>query len=228
MPPSERVPRFTRVETHVHRWTAALVFALLATGIALYVPSLSVLVGRRSLLASIHVLCGLALPFPMLLGLQQSPELRADVRSLGRFVDGDAAWLRRRDRRTAHGRVGKFNAGQKVASALFAGGGLVLIATGLLLLAPVGLDLPDGVREGATITHDLATFALLALLVAHLWQAWRHPEARRALRTGSMDRGYAAREHAAWVDGDLRDGEAVNATARRSLDEPDEAMPAQE
>lgn len=204
MTPPDRIARFTRAETHVHRWTAGLVLALLATGLALYVPAVSVLVGRRSLLATTHVLCGLALPFPMLLGLQSSPELRADVRRLGRFVEGDATWLRRPDRRTAEGRVGKFNAGQKVASALFAGGGLVLLGTGLVLLAPVGLDVPDGIREGATFTHDMATFALLALLLGHLWEAWRHPEARRAMRTGSMDRAYASRAHTAWVDDEAR------------------------
>ena len=199
MPPSERVARFTRAETLVHRSTGLLVLALLLTGLALYVPALSVLVGRRSLLASTHVLCGLALPFPMLLGLMSSPGLRTDVAALGRFVDDDAAWLRRPDRRTAGLRVGKFNAGQKVASALFLSAGLLLLGTGLLLLVPVGLDLPDRVRAGATFTHDVVTWSLLALLLGHLWQAWRHPEARRALRTGLMDREYAETAHPTWL-----------------------------
>ena len=198
MPPPERVPRFTRTETLVHRSTSVLVLALLATGIALYVPSVSVLVGRRSLLATTHVLCGLALPFPMLLGLLGCPELRRDVAALGRFVGDDAVWLRRPDRRTAGLRVGKFNAGQKLAAALFLSAGLVLIGTGLLLLVPVGVDLPDSVRTGATFTHDVVTWALLLLLLGHLWEAWRHPEARRALRSGSMDRGYAETHHPAW------------------------------
>lgn len=183
----------------MHRSTSALVLALLTTGIVLYVPALSVAVGRRTLLASIHVVCGFALPFPMLLGLMSSPELRSDVRALGRFVGDDARWLRRPDRRTAGLRVGKFNAGQKLAGALFLTAGLVLLATGLVLVAPVGLDIPDRIRQGATFTHDVVTFALLALLVGHLVQAWRHPEARRALRTGSMDRAHAEQQHAAWV-----------------------------
>lgn len=201
MPPPDRVPRFTRTETSVHRTTSALVLALLVTGIALYVPSLSVLVGRRALLASIHVACGFALPFPMLLGLLTSPELRADVTALGRFVDDDALWLRRSDRRTRGLRVGKFNAGQKVAAALFLTAGLVLLTSGFVLVAPVGLDVPDSVRQGATFTHDVVTFTLLALLLGHVWQAWRHPEARAAMRTGSMDPAYAALQHPAWLDG---------------------------
>ena len=199
MHPPERLPRFTRTETLVHRTTSLLVFALLATGLVLYVPSLSVLVGRRSLLASVHVTCGLLLPFPVLMGLLSSPELRADVRALGRFGPDDGDWLVRSDRRAAGLRVGKFNAGQKLAAAVFAGAGLVLLGTGAILLAPVGLDVPDRIREGATFTHDLVTFALLALLLGHLWQAWRHPEARAALRTGEMDRSYARQQHPAWA-----------------------------
>ena len=197
----------------MHRSTSLLVLGLLATGTALYVPSLSVLVGRRTLLASVHVVCGLLLPVPMALGLVTSDALRRDVAALGRFAPDDAAWLRRRDRRTAGLRVGKFNAGQKVAAACFAGLGLVLVATGLLLLAPVGLDVPDHVREGATFTHDAATAVLTVLLLGHLWQAWRHPEARAALRTGSVDADYAAREHPAWVD---PDGQPASIVRRQS------------
>jgi formate dehydrogenase subunit gamma len=80
-----------------------------------------------------------------------------------------------------------------------AGAGIVLFATGLLLLAPDLVDLPVAVRQGATITHDLFTFGVLALLAGHTWLALRHPEARAALRTGVVDRAYAEREHAGWA-----------------------------
>jgi cytochrome b subunit of formate dehydrogenase len=30
--------------------------------------------------------------------------------------------------------------------------------------------------------------------------AWRHPEARAAMRTGYVDAAYARREHPAWVE----------------------------
>jgi formate dehydrogenase subunit gamma len=193
------IPRFTRTETWVHRSTAILVTALFATGFSLYYEPLVLVVGRRPLVESLHVAAGLALPLPMLLGLVASPALRDDVRTLGRFTHVDREWLRRRDRRRAGLAVGKFNAGQKLAAAVVAGAGLVLLLTGLLLLAPVGVDLPDGVREGATIVHDLSTFGVLFLLGGHLWLALRHPEARAALRTGRVDRAYAEREHAGWV-----------------------------
>jgi formate dehydrogenase subunit gamma len=206
MPPSDsqarsgpRLVRFSRGERRVHRGTAVLVAVLALTGAALYVPSLALLVGRRTAIEAVHIVAGLLLPIPTLAGLAMSSSLRADVHALNRMTRTDWRWLRRRDRRTAGLRVGKFNGGQKLASALAAGAGLVLFATGLLLIAPARLSVPVSVREGATITHDLFTFALLALLAGHVWLAYRHPEARAALRTGFVDREYAEREHPAWV-----------------------------
>jgi formate dehydrogenase subunit gamma len=193
------IPRFSRAETLVHRSTAALVALLTFSGAVLYLEPLSLIVGRRLLVEGVHVAAGLALPLPMLAGLWVSPHLRADVRRLGRLGSVDTAWLRRRDRRTAGLAVGKFNGGQKLAAATMLGAGLVLFGTGLLLLAPARINLPVSVREGATVTHDLFTFGLLALLAGHVWIALRHPEARAALRTGSVDRSYAEREHPAWV-----------------------------
>jgi formate dehydrogenase subunit gamma len=197
--PADRLPRFTLVERWVHRATATLAGVLFATGLTLYYEPLTVLVSRRELVESVHIAAGLLLAVPVLVGLVVSPELRRDVRILGRLTRVDRTWLRRRDRRTAGLPVGKFNGGQKLAAAVMTGAGLVLLGTGLLLLAPVRLDLPDGVREGATITHDLFTFGLLILLVGHVWVAARHPEARAALRTGAVDRAYAEREHAGWA-----------------------------
>jgi len=183
----------------VHRSTAALVAVLFATGFTLYYAPLSVLISRRALVETTHVVAGLLLPLPLIAGLLVSPELRHDVRVLGRLTRVDRLWLRRRDRRRAALPVGKFNGGQKLAAATMAGAGLVLLATGVLLLAPVRLDLSDGVREGATITHDLFTFGAFLLLGGHIWLALRHPQARVALRTGMVDRTYAEREHPEWA-----------------------------
>ena len=200
MPPrTETLPRFSPAETLVHRSTAALVAVLAATGAVLYFEPLALLVSRRLLVEGVHVAAGLLLPVPTLVGLWASPALRADVRLLGRMTPVDTQWLRRRDRRRAKLAVGKFNGGQKVAAATMLGAGLVLFGTGLLLIAPARINLPVSMREGATITHDLFTFGLMVLLAGHLWLALRHPQARAALRTGSVDRTYAEVEHPAWA-----------------------------
>lgn len=197
--PARTLPRFTRGERWVHRTTAVATAVLVATGAVLYYEPFAVAVGRRPLVEGLHIAAGLLLPLPTLAGLLLSRPFRADLRRLNRLSRVDWQWLRRRDRRTAGLPVGKFNGGQKLAASVIAGAGLVLFGTGLLLIAPVRLDLPDGVRQGATITHDLFTFGLMALLAGHLWQAYRHPEARAALRTGAVDRRYAEVEHPAWT-----------------------------
>lgn len=199
MPPPERLPRFTTTERWIHRSTAVLVALLFVTGFTLYYEPLAVLISRRALVETTHIVVGLLLPVPMVVGLLTSAELRRDVGVLGRMSHVDRLWLRRSDRRRAGLPVGKFNGGQKLAAATMAGAGLVLFGTGLLLLAPVRLDLADNVREGATVTHDLFTFGLFLLLAGHVWLAQRHPEARAAMRTGVVDRSYAEREHAAWA-----------------------------
>ncbi|HEX4654449.1 MAG TPA: cytochrome b/b6 domain-containing protein [Mycobacteriales bacterium] len=195
----DTLPRFTRAERWVHRTTGALVAVLTATGAVLYYEPFALAVGRRPLVEGLHIAAGLLLPVPAIVGAFASTSLRTDFVILGRMTRTDWQWLRRNDRRIARLPVDKFNGGQKLASAVLLGGLLVLFGTGLLLIAPVRIDLPVGMRQGATIVHDLFTFAVLLLLAGHAWLAVRHPEARRALRTGRMDRRYAESEYAGWA-----------------------------
>jgi len=196
---ADTLPRFSATETWVHRTTSMLVGVLAATGAVLYFEPLALMFGRRLLFEGTHIVAGLLLPFPTLVGLWISPQLRADVRLLGRMTKLDGQWLRRRDRRTAGLAVGKFNGGQKLAAATLLGAGVVLFGTGLLLIAPARINLPVSIREGATVTHDLFTFGVVLLLTGHVWMAFRHPQARAAMRSGSIDRDYAEREHPAWA-----------------------------
>jgi formate dehydrogenase subunit gamma len=194
------LPRFTAAEKWVHRTTGLLIAVLTASGAALYYEPFALAVGRRPLVEGIHIAAGLLLPVPALVGAFTSRALRHDFATLGRMSGVDWQWLRRRDRRTARLPIGKFNGGQKLASAVLLGALLVLFGTGLLLIAPARIDLPVGMRQGATIVHDIFTFGVLTLLAGHLWLAVRHPEARQALRTGRMDRRYAEAEYSGWAD----------------------------
>jgi len=195
----ETLPRFTAAERWVHRSTGVVVTVLTVTGAVLYYEPFALAVGRRPLVEGVHIAAGLLLPLPTVVGLFVSPALRRDVSILNRMTRTDWQWLRRKDRRIARLPVGKFNGGQKLASSVLVGGLLVLFGTGLLLIAPVRIDLPVGIRQGATIVHDLVTFGVLVLLAGHFWLALRHPEARQALRTGRMDRRYAEVEYAGWA-----------------------------
>jgi hypothetical protein len=66
---SSRVFRFDRVERAAH-WVNALLFGILmATALPLYFAQVESIVGRRALIAEIHVWAGVALPVPLIISL---------------------------------------------------------------------------------------------------------------------------------------------------------------
>ncbi|MFE2407406.1 cytochrome b/b6 domain-containing protein [Kitasatospora sp. NPDC059408] len=193
--PPDLLRRFTRAERWVHRLTAALMLVCLTTAAFLYVPPLAELVGRRRLVVTIHVWCGLALPVPLLLGLA-SRALRADLSRLSRFTPTDWAWLRALCSRAADRPAGKFNAGQKLYAQWTLGAILVIVGTGLLMwLTHLA---PPSWRTGATFVHDWLAAAIAVVTIGHIRMAVRDPEARLGMRTGLVDRRWAAREHPEW------------------------------
>jgi formate dehydrogenase subunit gamma len=197
------LPRFAPSSRAVHRATAVLAISCLATAAALYLEPVAELVGRRALVVDLHVWSGLALPVPALLGAL-ARATRTDFRLLNRFTAVDREWLRRRDRRRARLPVGKFNAGQKLNAALSAGGGLVLLGTGIVLA--YGRSWPLDLRIGATFVHDWTAAAFLLLVLGHLWFASHDEDARRGMRTGSVPVGWALEQHPGWARGLLGAG----------------------
>ncbi|WP_330176595.1 cytochrome b/b6 domain-containing protein [Streptomyces sp. NBC_01498] len=192
--------RFSRAERLVHRTTAGLALLCVATAACLYVPQLAELVGRRALVVTLHQWSGLLLPAPFLAGLL-SPSFRADLRRLNRFAPYDREWLRaarRRDSRPGARPAGKFNAGQKLYGGWIAGAVLVMLATGLLMwftwLTPLVW------RTSATFVHDWLSLAVGLVLAGHIGMAYADPEARRGMRTGSVERPWAEREHPHWEE----------------------------
>ncbi|MGW5424470.1 cytochrome b/b6 domain-containing protein [Streptomyces sp. NPDC003943] len=194
-PEPDRLLRFARPVRWVHRTTAALLLTCLTTAACLYVTPLAELVGRRRLVVTVHVWCGLALPVPLLFGLAFRA-LRADAARLSRFTPLDRAWLRAVRTRGPHRPAGKFNAGQKLYAQWTLGSMLVILGTGVLMwlthLAPVSL------RTGASFVHDWLAVAIAAVTAGHVRMAARDPEARLGMRTGLVDRGWAEREHPQW------------------------------
>ncbi|MDH6611196.1 formate dehydrogenase subunit gamma [Streptomyces sp. SAI-208] len=197
-PSPTRVRRFGRSQRWVHRATAALMGVCVATAACLYVPQLAELVGRRELVVRVHEWAGLALPVPVLLGLA-SRAFRSDLGFLNRFGPHDRVWLRaalHRDKRRTSRPAGKFNAGQKVYAAWIAGATLVMLGTGLLMwfthLTPIQW------RTSATFVHDWLALTIGIVLAGHIGMALGDPEARRGLRTGSVSREWAEREHPLW------------------------------
>jgi formate dehydrogenase subunit gamma len=208
--------RFTRGERWVHWSLAVLLGVLLLTAAILYLAPLEQLIGRRRLVAQIHVYTGYLLPLPVLLGWARSAALRLDIRRLNRFTALDWAWLRSRQRRSGAIIVGKFNAGQKLNAAFTLGAIAVMLGTGLIMhftrLWPLAW------RTGATFVHDWLAMAILVVVVGHLWFAAKDPHARLGMRTGQVPVGWARREHPAWAAEEEAAGH--NATADGPADGP--------
>ena len=192
-----RLRRFSRTERAVHWVHAAAFLVLLATGLALYLPSLSELVGRRPLLKSIHVWTAVAwvvaLVFVVAVGDRRS--LRATLREVDLFDRDDRDWLLRRGPPQ-----GRLNAGQKVNT----------IVTGVfaLLFAITGALLWYGERDTrfrfaqTILIHDWLTYVSLVLFLGHLYLSVIHPKTRHALNgmtRGWVDEEWARAHHAKWA-----------------------------
>ncbi|HUR23242.1 MAG TPA: cytochrome b/b6 domain-containing protein, partial [Acidimicrobiales bacterium] len=167
VPARQRVERFDRAEMALHWVNAGLFGVLIATAAILYFGPLSALVGRRELVRYMHVVSGLALPFP-LLAARYGPSRRgfvADVRALARFDDDDRRWLRSLGR--AKGvRMGKFHPGQKLNAAFTLGAIIVMLATGSIM--HWFRYFPVDWRTGATFVHDWLALALAVVIIGHL------------------------------------------------------------
>jgi formate dehydrogenase subunit gamma len=194
------VRRFTVTERVVH-WTHAAAFlVLLASGLALYLPSLSTWINRRDLVKNVHiwtaVAWAVALVAVVVVGNRRA--LRDTWRDAETFDRDDRRWLL--GRKAPQGRL---NAGQKV--------NIILTAAFALLFAVSGFFLWLGERntryrlDGAIPVHDALTFVSLAIVVGHLYLAVVHPTTRHALRGithGDVREDWAREHHAKWVGRD--------------------------
>ncbi|HEY2777321.1 MAG TPA: cytochrome b/b6 domain-containing protein [Gaiellaceae bacterium] len=196
MAEKRRLLRFTRTERTLH-WVHATAFlVLLATGLALYLPSLAELVGRRPLLKDIHVYTAVAwaaaIVAVVLAGDRRS--LRRTLHDIDVFDQDDRDWLRRRP-----APQGRFNAGQKINAAVTAAFALLFAVTGTLLWLG---ERDTTFRFAQTILiHDWLTQISLALFLGHLYLAVIHPSTRHALNgmtRGWVDAAWAERHHPKW------------------------------
>ncbi|HEY8728751.1 MAG TPA: cytochrome b/b6 domain-containing protein [Acidothermaceae bacterium] len=189
--------RFTRGERWVHKTTAILMGICLMTAAILYIDPLSRITGHRAVVEWVHVIAGIGLPIPFLVGLL-SKAFRADAQRLNRFTRTDWRWLRSRTRRRDRLPVGKFNAGQKLNANFQLGGILVMLGTGTIMR--FANHWPVYLRTGATFVHDWLAYGLLAVVIGHIVMANRDPDALRGMRTGYVPAAWAKREHAAWAE----------------------------
>jgi formate dehydrogenase subunit gamma len=195
--------RFSRTERTLHWANALFFFFLLATGLVLYLPSLSVAIGRRTLVQDVHFWSGIAW-VGALVAIALVGDRRGVLRT-ARDIDGfdrdDFRWLRGKKPAPQ----GRFNAGQKINAALTAAFTILFGVSGLLLWFG---EQDTRFRFASTvILHDGVMYVSLALLVGHLYLALIHPATRHSLRgmtLGDVRVEWAMRHHAKWEPEGIR------------------------
>ena len=199
VPARARLERFDGAELALHWVNAGLFAVLIATAAVLYIGPLTALVGRRELVRYLHVVTGLALPFPLLLA-RLGPWRRAfvaDVRTLARFDDDDRRWLRSFGR-SKNVRMGKFHPGQKLNAAFTLGAIVVMLVTGSIMhwfqFFPVDW------RTGATFVHDWLAIVLSIVVLGHLKMAMSDADARRGMSEGWVPTIWARRHRPKWYE----------------------------
>jgi formate dehydrogenase subunit gamma len=189
--------RFSRTARTLHWANAVFFLFLLGSGLVLYLPSLAILVGRRPIVQSLHFWSGIAwvcvLALIAVLGDRRG--LRELAREIDRFDADDVRWLL--GRRPAP--QGRFNAGQKLNTALTAAFVVLFFVSGLLLWFG---ERDTRLRFASTVLlHDGLLYASVALLVGHLYLAVIHPTTRHALRgitLGTVKEEWADTHHPKW------------------------------
>jgi formate dehydrogenase subunit gamma len=183
------IPRFSRTERVLHWVNAACFLWLLATGLILYLPSLSVLVERRPLMKDLHFWGGISW-----VSLLVIVAVAGDRRGLLRSA--------REIERLEHDRL---NVGQKINAILTAAFTILFFVSGMLLFLG---ERDTRFRFASTvILHDGLMFAALALFVGHLYLAVIHPTTRHSLRgmtLGSVRADWARTQYPEWYDATSR------------------------
>jgi len=199
-----RLRRFSRTERAVH-WVHAVAFLLLlVTGLALYLPSLAELIGRRPLLKSIHVWTAVAwiVALVLVVAAGDRRSLRATLREVDLFDRDDRNWLLRRGPPQ-----GRLNAGQKINT--------ILTGVFAVLFAVTGVLLWYGERDTrfrfaqSILIHDWLTYVSLVLFLGHLYLSVIHPRSHHSLTgitRGWVYEDWAREHHAKWVALTRREG----------------------
>jgi formate dehydrogenase subunit gamma len=178
------VRRFSRTERTLHWVNATGFLLLLATGLILYLPRLSVLVGRRPLIKDIHFWGGIGWISALALVV----------------VLGDTGGLLRTARDLEVLRPGRFNVGQKVNAILNAAFAILFLVTGLLLWFG---ERDTRFRFTSTVlVHDVLMYVAFGLLIGHLYLALIHPATRHSLRgitRGTVREDWADAHYPRWA-----------------------------
>jgi len=191
------VRRFTLTERLLHWVHASAFFALLATGLCLYIPALATTFGDRPLLKDIHFYTAISWAGAMLMivALGNRRALRATLREIDLFDRDDRRFLAGR----THSPQGRFNAGQKVNAIVTAAFATLFFVSGMLLW--LGERNTDIRLEGTLYLHDALMYLSVVIVLGHLYLALINRSTRHSLRgmtLGTVREDWARAHHSKW------------------------------
>ena len=197
------VRRFSPTERSLHWLLAGTFFAMLVTGLILYLPSLAQVAADRQLWKSIHLGAAIAFWGGTLLLLVSAPgELQRTARELDSFDEDDRRWLRWAVRRGGtEPPQGRFNAGQKLNALVTAAFAVLFAISGFFLW--LGERDHRYLFDGTGTVHDALTLISVGLVSGHLYLALIHPATRHALRgmtLGDVREDWAREHHSKWLE----------------------------
>lgn len=195
---SLRILRFDRVQRSAHWANALLFFTLMFTAIPLYFGSFFGIVMPRHVIEMIHLWTGLALPLPIIVSLigPWGNAMRHDVRRINYWTRDEIRWLRTAGKTEI--KADKLNPGQKLNSIFVGASILVMLVTGAMLQWFRFFPVPW--RSGATFVHDVFAYAIFFVVFGHIVLALTHREALRSIFKGWVDRSWAERHAARWLN----------------------------
>jgi formate dehydrogenase subunit gamma len=192
------VMRFSKTERALHWIHAVAFFALLVTGVVLYLPALGGALGSRETVKTVHLYTALgwavALAFVVVAGNRAA--LRTTLRQVNWFDSDDRRWLSR-----SPAPQGRFNAGQKLHTVVQAAFAVLFAFSGLLLW--FGEQNTHLRFSGTIILHDGLTLMATALVAGHMYLALVAPRTRHSMRgilLGTVREDWARAQHAKWTE----------------------------
>jgi len=191
----------------VHWVIAACFFALLISGLGLWLPpNMNPVIDHREAVRTVHLDASIVLIGVMIPALSRGAPLNALWHQVEMFTREDWAWLRHiavpsRWRSEPLPPQGRFNAGQKLNTVLTAAGMVGFIVTGAVIWQ--GEHLPPSLAAAADQWHVWLMFLIVPLIAGHMVLALLVPSTRPAMRGilfGVVRLDFARRRHARWAD----------------------------
>jgi formate dehydrogenase subunit gamma len=206
------VARFSRTERTLHWVHATAFFTLLASGLCLYLPALSELVGRRDLFKTVHLYTAVAwlVALALIVAAGDRRGLRATWREVELFDAADRSWFHDRGAPT-----GRFNAGQKLFAVSTIAFAILFSFTGTLLWYG---ERDTSFRFDSTLLiHDWLMYVSVLLVIGHVYMVVRHHPGRHA-RPDDRQRVHAPGGVVQHGGGGERPGDAGRAGAARGAE----------